>query len=189
MKRILISVLAAAVIAPLALAQKQEEAESYLVAPYTLNKMTRVTLPDYSTLRGKVVGGDEDKIVVLGQDGKRTDVPTSKIQLVQFRRQRRSNKIEFLASLAGGMSLGFAGSTIGKHAAMSIRSDKAPGRIGPIVGGVGLGFLGGYIGKRLARHAVTEEVTLTLAPEGGTSSPAAPKPAASKPAAPAAPRK
>lgn len=173
-------VVAAALIGPAAFAQKQEDAEPYLITPYTMNKQASVTLADFSKVTGKVVGGDDEKVVLLQPGGKRTEVPTRKIQLVQYQRPRRSNKLDFLGSLIGGIGLGYAGSTIGKHAAMSIRSDGTPGRIGPITGGVGFGFLGGMIGKHLIRHAVKEQVTLTLVPEGASPAATAPAPAPAK---------
>jgi hypothetical protein len=159
---------------PACFAQKQVEAEPYLLAPYAMNKQAAVTLPDFTMLRGKVVAGDADKIVILGKDGKRIEVPTDKIHLLQVRQPRRSNKLDFVGSLIGGIGLGFAGSYAGKQAGMHIHSDGSAGRVGPITGGLSFGFLGGMLGKYVIRHAVTEQVIYTLSPDVSPSPPQQP---------------
>lgn len=144
-----------------ALGQAEEEVETYLVAPYTLNKAVTVITTDGKKLEGKVVTGDDDKIVLQRPTGP-MDLPTGQIQLLRFRRPKRSTKLDFVGSLIGGVGLGMAGAAIGKEVAKSIRDDDSPGRIGPIVGGIALGFVGGYVGRAIVRRAVTEEVTLKV---------------------------
>jgi len=164
MKISCVSILTLFLVAPGVWAQVKEEVEPYLVAPQILKKTVNITTADFRVVRGKVVAADEEKVVVRkGAD--RLELPVTKIQMVNFRRPKRSGKMEFLGNLLGGTGFGFAGAAIGKQAAQGIRSDGQPGRIGPIVGGIALGFAGGYIGKHLMRRAVQEEVTLTLLPD------------------------
>ena len=164
MKISCVSILTLFLVAPGVWAQVKEEVEPYLVAPQILNKTVNITTADFRVLRGKVVAADEEKVVVRkGAD--RLELPVTKIQMVNFRRPKRSGKLDFIGNLLGGTGFGFGGAAIGKQAAQGIRADGQPGRIGPIVGGMALGFLGGYVGKHLMRRAVQEEVTLTLLPD------------------------
>jgi hypothetical protein len=179
MKISCVSILTLFLVAPGVWAQVKEEVEPYLVAPQILNRTVNITTADFKVVRGKVVAADEEKVVVR-QGAGRVELPVTKIQMVNFRRPRRSGKLEFLGNLLGGTGFGFGGAAIGKQAAQSIRGDGQPGRIGPIVGGIAFGFAGGYIGKHLMRRAVQEEVTLTLLPDV-----AAPAPQTSPPPQPA----
>ncbi len=148
--------------APLAFAQVEEEIETYLVAPQTMNKWVTVVTNDGKKVQGKVVSGDDDKIVVQPKGGSPVDVPTGKIVTVRFRRPKRSPGVDLAGSLIGGIGFGIGGAVLGKHAGESIRGDGTPGRAGPIVGGVVLGFAGGLIGREIARRSSTEEVTLKV---------------------------
>jgi len=159
-----------AILALPALAQVREELDSYLVAPYTMNRKVALTTRDFTKLEGKVVGGDEDKVIVE-QKGGRVEVPVGQIYLVQLRRPRRSAKVDFIGNLIGGVGLGLAGAAIGREAAESIRGEGDPGRAGPVVGGIVLGFAGGYLGKEIARRLASQEVTLLVMHQA----PAAPK--------------
>lgn len=144
-----------------AIAQVTEEVEPYLVAPFVTNKVVSVVTTERRKIEGKVIKGDENKIVV-NQGGSPVELPVSKILLVQFRRPKRSARNDFLGSVIGGVGLGFAGAAIGREAAQSIRSDGRAGRVGPIVGGIAFGFAGGQIGRWLMRRSVKEEVTLKI---------------------------
>ena len=180
MKISCVSILSLFLVAPAVWAQVKEEVEPYLVAPQILKKTVNITTADFRVVRGKVLSANEEKVVVQkGAD--RLELPVTKIHMVNFRRPKRSGKLDFLGNLLGGTGFGFAGAAIGKQAAQGIRSDGQPGRIGPVVGGIALGFVGGYIGKHLMRRAVQEEVTLTLLPDvvaaPPTTAPPPPRPA------------
>jgi len=164
-------------VAPAVLAQVTEEVEGYLVAPYTLNKQVTVITTDRRKIEGKVIKGDADTLSI-DQRGTTVELPTNRVLIVTFRRPKRSGKIDFLGSLAGGVALGFAGAAIGRESAKAIRSDGTPGRVGPIAGGVAAGFIGGRLGRSLARRAFKEEVTLKVTPQGEQpdNGPAAPPP-------------
>ena len=174
------SILTLFLVAPGVWAQVKEEVEPYLLAPQITNKTANITTADHKVVRGKVVAADEEKVVIR-QGADRLELPVTKIHMVNFRRPKRSGKLEFLGNLLGGTGFGFGGAAIGKQAAQGIRADGQPGRIGPIVGGMALGFLGGYVGKHLMRRAVQEEVTLTLLPDVAApapqTSPPPPRPA------------
>ncbi len=146
---------------PAASAQKKEEIETYLVAPYTLNKLITVTMVDGQKVQGRVVGGDDDKIIVERR-GSQIELRTDRILNIRLLRATRSPKVILAGNLIGGMGLGFAGAALGKAAAETIRDDDQPGRIGPLVGGIVLGFAGGYLGKEIARNAAYDEVIVTV---------------------------
>ena len=148
-------------LAPAALAQEQEEIETYLVAPFTLNRIVTVTMADGTKVQGKMLSGDDDKIVVE-QKGAPVELRTNQISTIRFRRFKRNTKVDFAGNLLGGIGFGFGGASIGKLAAESIRGDGTPGRIGPIMGGVVLGFIGGYVGREIARNSSIERVTLKV---------------------------
>jgi hypothetical protein len=163
MRIISTTLLALLLAAPFAFAQVVEETETYLVAPQTMNKRVTVVTTDGKKVEGKVVSGDDDKIVVQPTTGSPVDVPTGRIVTVHFRRPRRSAKVDLAGNLIGGIGLGIGGAQLGKHVAESVRGDDlSNARRGPIVGGVLLGFVGGHVGREIARHAATEEVTLKV---------------------------
>ena len=147
--------------APAACAQVREEIETYLVAPYTVNKVVTVTMTDGRKLKGMVLSGDDDKIVVAQKDGS-VELATANILNIRLPRPSSSVKVNFAGNLIGGVGLGFAGAAIGKEMAKAIRDDGSPGKIGPLLGGIALGFAGGYLGREVARQAAYQEVILTV---------------------------
>ena len=162
MRIVYTTLLALLLVAPAACAQAEEEIETYLVAPHTLNKWVTVVTVDGRKAEGKVVSGDDDKIVVQPKTGAAVEMATNKIVIVRFRRPRRNAKVDFAGNIIGGIGFGIGGAQLGKHAGESIRGDGTPGRIGPIVGGVVLGFAGGYVGREIVRRSASEEVTLKV---------------------------
>lgn len=139
-----------------------EQIEDFLVVPTTRGKTVDFTLKDHTIVTGKVVGGDDEKVVIQDAKGARTELPLAKVLVLQFRRAKRSGKLDFAGSLAGGIGLGVAGAAAGRQIGQNIHSDGSAGRAAPLAGGVGLGFLGGYLGKVIVRHLATEQVTLTV---------------------------
>lgn len=147
---------------PAAIAQVEEEIETYLVAPHTQNKWVIVVTSEGKKIEGQVTSGDDEKITVQPKTGGPVEVRTDKIITVRFRRPKRSTGIDFAGNMIGGVGFGIGGAQLGKHAGESIRGDGSPGRIGPIVGGVVLGFAGGYVGREIARRSASEEVTFKV---------------------------
>ncbi len=149
-----------------AVAQKSgEEVEPYLVTPITQGHHASFTLDDKSMVSGKVVGGTDQTVIVADESGKRSEIPVTRVRALQFQRPRRSTKLDFLGSVIGSVSLGFAGAAIGRTAAEHIHSDHTAGTAGPMIGGLTFGFLGGYLGQKIIRHAVKEDVRLTVPAE------------------------